>query len=132
MDVINCKSCGRLYNYIGGQPYCSTCLEKLEMKFKEIKAYLYDNPNTELYEISKSFEVSVPIIQRWIREERLSYSENSLMGISCERCGVTIKTGRYCKGCKEQLAQNLSKIYEDRQSLKGKTDSSSAQMRFLK
>lgn len=132
MDVINCKSCGRLYNYIGGQPYCTTCLEKLENKFKEIKAYLYDNPNTEVYEVSKRFEVSIPIIQRWIREERLSYSENSLMGIACERCGVTIKTGRYCKTCKEQLAHNLSMIYEDRQSSKGKNDTSPAQMRFFK
>ncbi len=112
MDVRNCKNCGKLYNYFGGQPLCPTCLNSLEDKFKLVKQYIYDHPECGIQEVSDEFEVSVQTIHRWIREERLSFSERSDVGLECECCGVMIKTGRYCKECKDKLASGLNSMYK--------------------
>jgi hypothetical protein len=38
-NVRNCRRCGKLYNYIGGAPICSSCREKDEEDFKRVKVY---------------------------------------------------------------------------------------------
>lgn len=42
MEVRNCRSCGRLFNYMGA-PLCPACQKKLEEKFQEVKAFLEEN-----------------------------------------------------------------------------------------
>ena len=39
MEVRNCKSCGRLYNYIGGsyKNLCPNCVNSMEDKFAEVR-----------------------------------------------------------------------------------------------
>ena len=132
MDVRNCKSCGKLYNYFGGQPYCPTCLSKLDDTFKEVKEYLYENPNTGIQEIAEMFHIGVPIIHRWVREERLAFSDNSSIGIECENCGVTIKTGRFCRKCKDNLATSLASAYTTKQTPVKEIQKTPARMRFFK
>ena len=46
-------------------------------------------------------------IREWVREERLYFSEGSNTGISCERCGVMIQTGRYCNRCKSEMSNSF-------------------------
>lgn len=131
MEVRNCKGCGKIFNYMGGAPLCTTCAKKLEEKFDLVKAYLYDHPGAGIQEISDEFEVSVNQIHKWIREERLAFAEDSLIGIACEGCGADIKTGRFCKSCKDKLANNLSNVYKEPEvKLKPKQDAN-ARMRFL-
>ena len=118
MDVRNCKNCGKLYNYFGGQPFCPTCLNNIEDKFKLVKQYIYDHPECGIQEVSDELEVTVQTIHRWIREERLSFSERSDVGLECEGCGVMIRTGRYCKACKDKLANNFNSIYKTKEPMK--------------
>lgn len=42
MEVRNCRSCGRLFNYMGSAAL-SGVSEKLEEKFQEVKAFLEEN-----------------------------------------------------------------------------------------
>lgn len=115
MDVRNCKDCGRMFNYVSGPPLCPACMKKMENKFVEVKEYIYDNPKCGLQEVSEVNEVPIPIIKKWIREERLSFSEDSAIGIECENCGKTIRTGRYCESCKGKMAQRLDSAYSKSQ-----------------
>jgi flagellar operon protein (TIGR03826 family) len=115
MDVRNCRSCGKLFNYISGQPpLCHTCLQALEDKFAAVKEYIYNHPKASIQEIADDNDVSIMQIQKWIREERLAFSDDSVIGIECENCGAMIKTGRFCKACKEKLAHNLGSIYKEK------------------
>lgn len=107
MEVITCKSCGKLFNYIQGDRICPNCKKALDEKFTEVKRYVYDHPGVEMNELSQAMEVSIRQIKRWIREERLSFSDDSPIGIECENCGTTIKTGRFCKNCKDKLSNGL-------------------------
>lgn len=135
MDVRNCRSCGKLFNYISGQPpLCNACLMALEEKFAAVKEYIYNHPKAGMQEVAEENDVSTIQIQKWIREERLAFSDDSVVGIECENCGTMIKTGRFCKACKDKLASNLGSIYKEEKpepKLKIFKDNQNPKMRFL-
>lgn len=130
MDTRNCRMCGRLFNYIRS-PFCQACTEKLEEKFKQVKDYIYEHPGAGLAEVSEENEVSQSTIQHWVREERLSFSEDSQVTFACEKCGIPIRTGRFCKRCKDKMKQEFSKLYYVEPEKKEKKGTSTAKMRFL-
>ena len=108
MEVKNCKSCGRLFNYIGGGPkICQSCQKELEEKFQEVKAFLKKNPKAPLAIVTEETGVTEKQIKQWIREERLTISDDSPIGIECEGCGTMIKSGKYCPQCASKVQKNL-------------------------
>ncbi len=134
MDVRNCRSCGKLYNYVSGMPpLCNNCLKALEEKFAVVKEYIYNHPGAGMQEVAEETDVTTMQIQKWIREERLSFAEDSMVGIECENCGKQIKTGRYCKNCKDKLANNLGNMYkkEEPKIIPKKIAADNPKMRFL-
>lgn len=110
MDVRNCRSCGRLFNYFSGQPVCQACKEELEVKFQQVKEYLRENPNSSIQKVSEENEVSTKQITQWVREERLTFSDDSPVGIACESCGANIKTGRFCEQCKNRMKNDFRSV----------------------
>lgn len=93
MEVRNCRGCGKLYNYIGGQyrNLCPNCIEKIEEKYLEVKEYIQDHHNATMTEVAEECDVSTRQIEQWIRDERLVIADDSPIGITCERCGASIK-----------------------------------------
>lgn len=112
MDVRSCRNCGRLFNYLQGQPICAACKQKLEDKFVKVRDYIRENDSASMKEISEANDVSVKQIKQWVREERLTFSSKSAVGIECETCGAMIRTGRFCDKCKNNMASNLKQMYE--------------------
>ena len=112
MDVRNCRNCGRLFNYFGGQPICQACKEELEVKYQQVKEYLRENPNSSIQKVSEDNEVSTKQITQWVREERLTFSDDSPVGIACEGCGANIKTGRYCEQCKSKMKNDFRSVLQ--------------------
>ena len=110
MEVRNCKGCGRLFNYLNGQPLCQACKEALEEKFAEVKEYIYQNPKASITMVAEATEVSGKQIKQWIREDRPVLSEPSPDGVLCENCGTPICSGRYCDACKNRMANNLNSV----------------------
>ena len=132
MDVRNCKGCGKLFNYLSGAPLCPNCVQALDVVFDGVKEYVYDHPGAGMQEVSDEMEVSVAQIKQWIREERLSFAENSMIGLDCEGCGTLIKTGRFCKQCKDKLSRGLGDLYPvEKPVQKIKDPRENAKMRFL-
>lgn len=107
MNVANCKGCGRLFNALSSERLCPECRKRLDDKFQEVKEFLEKNPNSSIDTISKECNVSVKQLKQWVREERLTFSDDSLEGIECEQCGRMIKTGRFCDSCKSRISNNL-------------------------
>lgn len=132
MEVISCKSCGRLFNYVQGDRICPACTKKMDEKFVEVKKYVRDNPKVDINVLSSEMDVSIRQIKRWIREERLCFTDESPIGLNCENCGAIIKTGRVCRACKDQMttriqgAVGVKKPEEQRRK-----DSKENKMRFL-
>lgn len=130
MNMKNCKMCGKLFTYVRS-PFCPNCTEELEEKFKQVKNYLQENPCAGIEEVSEENDVSKQIIQHWIREERLGFSEDSPVSFGCEKCGTPIRTGRFCKKCKGEMKKELQKVYAVEPIERKVQKDSSARMRFL-
>lgn len=133
MEVRNCKQCGRLYNYIGGtyKNFCPDCINKLEEKFIEVKDFIETNKRATMPEISEECNVKIEQIERWIREERLFFAEDSPIGIDCEKCGVTIKAGRFCPSCKAKMANVLADLYSSKENNPVRTRQDNDRMQLL-
>lgn len=133
MDVRSCRNCGKLFNYLHGQPICQACRKKLEDKFVEVKEYIRQHEAASMQQISDDTEVSVKQLKQWVREERLTFSDKSPVGIECENCGAMIRTGRYCDKCKNHMSNDLSKMYavEPRAEKQSAKNKGKDRMRFL-
>lgn len=135
MEVITCKGCGKIFNYIQGERICPQCTKKLDEKFTEVKRYVYEHPNVDMNQLTAELNVSIRQVKKWIREERLSFTDDSPIGIECESCGTTIKTGRFCKQCKDKLSNGLQDAAGLRQKSVNpspvKKGSAESKMRFL-
>ncbi len=75
MEIISCKNCGRLFNYVQGDRVCPACVKKMDEKFAEVKKYVRDNPKVDINVLSSEMDVSIRQIKRWIREERLCFTD---------------------------------------------------------
>lgn len=133
MDVRNCRDCGKIFNYISGPPLCPACMKLLDVKFDQVKAYIYDHPGAGIQEVSDENEVSTQQIKLWIRQERLTFSQDSPIGLDCEGCGAIIKTGRFCPACKNKMANNLGDVYREPayEPVQRKDTITAPKMRFL-
>ncbi|WP_026895472.1 TIGR03826 family flagellar region protein [Clostridiisalibacter paucivorans] len=107
MDVRNCRKCGKIYQYDGFK-ICPTCRKEDEIDFQKVKDYLYDNPNATIQMVSEETEVSEKKILRYLKEGRLELKDGSKnLILECERCGVSIKTGRFCDKCAVEIEREL-------------------------
>ena len=108
MDMRNCRSCGKIFAYIG-RPVCPTCHKKDEEDFKKVKEYMYDNPGASVVQISNDLEISVRKIKTYLREGRLEIiGDEGNMLLECEKCGKSIKTGRFCQECSEEIVKDIT------------------------
>lgn len=134
MDVRNCMKCNKLFNYVTGQPICANCRKELDEQFKEVRLYIRKNPKASIHDVANDCEVDIKQIRQWIREERLSFSADSPIGIECEVCGKNIRTGRFCDGCKADISHNLGRVYEKKEEKEEnpfENRDTSNKMRFL-
>lgn len=134
MNIKNCRSCGRIFNYVAGPFVCQVCREGLEKKFQTVKEFIREHPGVTIPEVSEACEVDPQQIRQWLREERLELAENSPIFLNCEGCGATIRCGRFCEQCKvnttrgfkDVLAQNRPSAPEVK-----RPDPTNPKMRFL-
>ena len=107
MNVRNCRKCGKIFNYIVGPALCASCRDEAEKVYQEVKKFVQEHKGVSIPEVADACNVEPSQIRQWIREERLEFAEDSMIGIACELCGATIKTGRFCEPCKAKMATGL-------------------------
>ena len=135
MNVRNCRRCRKIFNYSMGPLYCMNCRRELEEEFQVVKKFVQENPGCDIRIVSESCNVEATKIKEWVREERLYFSEGSNSGISCERCGVMIQTGRFCNRCKSDMTSTFKSAIKPAASAPAPAQKNNAKvnpkMRFL-
>jgi flagellar operon protein (TIGR03826 family) len=122
-----------MFQYITGPDICPKCKQNEEELFQIVKAYLRKNPGAAMNEVSEETEVSISIIENFLKQGRLEVSPNSPIALSCESCGSKILTGRFCSKCHSNLVgelSNTSKKMTD--ELSAKKIEKTEKMRFLR
>ncbi len=110
MEIKNCKRCGRLHSGTG--KVCRECLKKEEENFDIVKKYLKENPDSSLIKVSDETGVTVPEIERFLKEGRLEVTSGMGDFLKCSKCGTPIKTGRYCPECEKKVVDNVKTVYK--------------------
>lgn len=110
MNVRNCRKCRRLFNYVTGPALCNACKKEMEEIFQVVKKYVRENPGSDIRMVAEACDVDPMQIRQWVKEERLCFSDDSPVGIPCERCGRTIKSGRFCDACKVDIKTDLRSV----------------------
>ncbi len=124
MDVRVCKKCRRLFNYIYGPEFCPECInvqcdiigeeknsgmiaeikpldKKEEDIYEQVKEYILGHPKSTVAHIVDVFGISPSVLFDWIRDDRLEFTdEASSAWFTCEKCGVKIRSGRFCGRCR--------------------------------
>ena len=105
MDVRNCKRCGKVYNY-NGSAVCATCVKEEQDDFEKVRDYLFAHPNSTTLQVSQDTGIDVKVISRFLKEGRLLSDDMALSEdeeLKCEKCGQSIKTGRFCEQCVQSM-----------------------------
>lgn len=111
MEVKSCRKCRRLFNYVAGHPICPACREEAEKEFQKVKKYIEENANSDIKTVAEACEVDPQQIKQWVKEERLQFSESSMIGLNCEACGTMIRSGKYCDKCKIQMTNGFKNAF---------------------
>ncbi|AKL93767.1 flagellar operon protein [Clostridium aceticum] len=109
MDLRNCASCGRAFAYTGSD-VCSRCDSTVEDDYKKVRDYLYDHPGASIIEVSEATEVTEKRILMFLRENRIEIREEDNLLLDCQRCGVAIRSGRFCDSCTIELQKELTQV----------------------
>lgn len=109
-ELVNCGKCGRMFSSENGQKFCSKCRNSDEDDFMIVREYIYDNPNSTASEVSDETGVDEAKILKFLRQGKLELKGEGV-GYPCERCGKSIKTGKFCDACSMELKNEISKAF---------------------
>ena len=90
MNLRNCSRCGKMFNYVQGPNICDQCKKAIEEEFQNVKKYIMENPCAGIPEIIKECNVTQKQIQQWVREERLEFSKDSPIKLTCEKWRIIL------------------------------------------
>ena len=104
METVVCKKCKKIFNRISSkQVICQKCTAELDDAYHKVKDYLWKNRKASINQVAEDCDVSVAQLKRWVKEEKLEFSQESGVSFQCESCGKEIRSGRYCQSCKDKV-----------------------------
>lgn len=131
MNIRNCTRCGKIYNYDGFNKVCHNCRQDDENDFQKVKEYLDEFPGATVSQVSEETEVSAKKIIEFLRNGRLEIREGSNLILECEKCGKSIKTGRFCEKCADNIQKELSGVVEEPKQNKLEKSKESEKIRII-
>ncbi len=109
MGTALCRRCKKLFNQFSSKyVLCPKCEEELNSKYKQVKEYLWKNRTASLTQVAEDCDVTVAQLKRWVKEEKLEFSQESGVTFQCESCGKEIRVGRYCSACKKEVSKQVN------------------------
>ena len=129
MDIKKCPICKKIFSPIGGSLICKDCIRAEEENFIRVRDYLRENRGADINLVSEETGVSTKKILKYLREGRLEVSDGMEDFLKCEKCGVSIRSGQYCRSCLEKVSKHLSSLLKTESNV---NQSSGARMHITK
>ncbi len=102
--IQTCPRCQKVHVSQGS--LCLACRQKEDDQFALVAEYVQNNPHVQAKEVAEETGVDVSSVMKWIKEGRLI----AHFRYTCERCGKTISSGRYCPECVVELQHDLNRL----------------------
>lgn len=133
---IICEKCqGKLFFVGGGRYKCNNCGYEVLDDFGKVKEFLEENGPSPSMVISEKTGVRQDIIDMFLKKGRLEIPEGSPCYIKCEKCGCSIRYGRFCPECIQKLAGGIKVIFNEDMGERPKREiksDMSGKMHFMK
>jgi len=94
-----CKSDKVKYNGVG-EYECEACHHIMLDDYGRVRNYIETHKGATVIEVSRATGISTGKVRRLVMEERIEIADTSKVFISCQKCGVEIKSGVMCPSCK--------------------------------
>lgn len=110
-ELANCVRCEEVFVKTI-RDICHSCYQKEEKDFETVYAFLRLRKNREatLQEIVEATGVEEDIIIKFIKDKRLRTSQFPKLAYPCEKCGISIVSGKLCATCSEKLLTELEQF----------------------
>lgn len=108
--IKNCPRCKKIFTPLNNNLLCPNCIKEEEDEFQRVRNYVRENRGVDIHLTSEATQVSVKKIIRYLREGRLEVTEGMQDFLKCEKCGVPIRTGRFCKNCMDKMSEGLTSM----------------------
>lgn len=106
-----CESCGGKMAYKGGGTYkCESCDAIAYDDYGKVKKYLDEHGPTPAIYIARATGVNKDLIEMFLKQGKLEIPEGSKFYIRCEKCGCSLKSGRYCEECAKALKSGNKRV----------------------
>ncbi|RIV15051.1 TIGR03826 family flagellar region protein [Priestia flexa] len=109
--LTNCLRCGSLFVQSGARNICPSCYQEEEGQYERVVTFLRkrENRTATMYEVVKKTNVPDLRIQQFIQQGRLLIAKFPNLGYPCLECGQSIREGKLCHNCAQQLKNDLAK-----------------------
>ena len=118
-----CEKCGCMrLKYKGvGEYKCEECGFFMYDDYGKVRNYIERNPGATSSEVSSVTGVSKDKIRHLLREDKIQIAPGSATFLHCERCGVEIRSGKYCNECQKKVSdgEKADKINARKSSVSG-------------
>lgn len=106
---VKCIECEGKLKYNGcGEYECMKCKNVQYDDFGKVKKFLDENGPSGAPTVVASTGVPGYIVTELLKTGRIEIVNNSKIFIKCEKCGCSIKYGRICPECANNIVNNIS------------------------
>ncbi len=111
---VRCSECNGKMFYVGGGRYeCETCGHIALDDFGKVKEFLEEHGPSPAVVISAATGVSQEVIDGFLKKGRVEIPEGSPYYLKCEKCGCSIRYGRFCADCAAQAVGKVKAIFNE-------------------
>ena len=111
---VQCEKCKRKVLYVGGEKYrCEICGSETLDDYGKVKEYLEEYGPSPALVVSKATGVYPEIIEMFLKKGRLEIPEGSKYYLKCEKCGCSIRYGRFCPSCVRELTGSIKALFNE-------------------
>ena len=109
---IECERChGKVYFVGNGKFVCKSCgYENLD-DFGKVRAFMQQYGDATPLFISQSTGVCIEIVELFLEQGRLNIPRDSSYYLECETCGCSIRSGRFCSFCVQEVAGSIKNMF---------------------
>ncbi|MBQ9118800.1 MAG: hypothetical protein IJY09_01945 [Lachnospiraceae bacterium] len=131
---IRCEQCGGKLFHIGSGKYqCEKCEHTVSDDFGKVKEFLETHGPAPAIVVVQETGVREEIIEMFLKKGRLEIVEGSKYYLKCEKCGCSIRSGRFCLECARELAEGVKRVFYAEVGDKPKQDATlKGKMHFIK
>ncbi|MDA7025515.1 hypothetical protein PJ311_02685 [Bacillus sp. CLL-7-23] len=111
-QLANCPRCEALFMKSSFQTVCHKCLKEEELCFEKVYKFIKKQKNRQstMMQIVEETGVDEELILKFIKQKRIQISHLPNLGYPCDRCGASIRAGRYCAACEQDIAGQMSQM----------------------